>query len=578
MKGAFIVLMSYILLSTNMSLAQTAVTSPFQAGVEFKSSDIKLQSVFDKAEEKAKWNIVNFGKYRVLVEGGGYNNVWLETQPMGGYMYAKRSIEIARNNIQIFIDYQRKDGRYPGMLHYTNGKMSAYYDNLPETCYDKKNRIIAYYGWFQGYCFPMPAFEMYFWLGKDRKYLEQLYISLEKFDEYLWKTHDSDHNGCLETWCVCDTGEDASSRFNGAQWAWPYDYAPSPEAIRKLPEDKQKEIGITRNMLKKLDEFPTPMESMDIMSYSYTGRDVLSRISKELGNGKEKYWRGKANEVRAKLKSYLWDKNKHACYDRDKNNRVMNILVHNNLRCMYFGSFDQKMADEFIKYHLMNPKEFWTPTPLPSIAVNDPAFRNIPENNWSGQPEGLTYQRSIRAMENYGHYAELTMIGKKFLKVISDSLKFTQQFEPFKKKIITATQNDGYGPSILASLEFISRMYGIHLTQGQIYWSCLDDESQYEYSQRWGNHFFELTTHGKRVFCSIDGKQVFSFTKGVRVVSDMEGKIIQIVGIDTEDKKVSIDCMGKSCRIEVKPNEVYNCNNKFYKKANVKFYRPQKID
>lgn len=548
-----------------------------QTGVRFKTSNLKLQRLYDAAEQKEQANVVdNFGKYTVLREGGGYNNVWLETQPMGGYMYVKRNMEAAKNNIQIFIDYQREDGRYPGMLHFTNGKTSAYYDHLPGTRLYEKDQITAHYGWFQGYCFPMPAFEMYFWLGKDRKYLEQLYTSLEKFDEYLWKTRDSDRNGCLETWCICDTGEDAGSRFNGAPWAWPYDYAPSSEAIRKLSEDEQKQIGITKDNLDKIDEFPTPMESMDIMSYSYTGRDVLAKISKELGNGKEKYWRGKANEVRTKLKSYLWDSNKHACYDRDKNNRVMDILTHNNLRCMYFGSFDQQMADEFIKYHLMNTKEFWTPMPLPSIAVNDPAFRNIPENNWSGQPEGLTYQRAIRAMENYGHYAELTLIGQKFLKVVGDSLKFTQQFEPFKATIVTATQNDGYGPSILASLEFISRMYGVHLTQDRVYWSCLNTPNDYEYEQTWGDKVFRLKTNGNRVVCSVNGKEAFSFTKGIRVVSDLSGKILEITGIEPETQKAEVHSQGKVFALNVVPNVVYSYQGKFRKTKEIGFYSPEK--
>jgi hypothetical protein len=566
-----------LLIAQSLKATGTIEKSLPKTAVRFKTTDLKLQKLYDAAEQKEQGNVVkDFGKYTILREGGGYNNVWLETQPMGGYMYAKRNMEAAINNIEIFINYQREDGRYPGMLHYTNAKTSVYYDNLPGTRQYENDKIIAYYGWFQGYCFPMPAFEMYFWLGKDRKYLEQLYTSLKKFDEYLWKTRDSDHDGCLETWCICDTGEDACSRFNGAQWAWPYDYAPSSEAIKKLSESERKKVGIGKDILNKIDRFPTPMESMDIMSYSYAGRDVLAKISKELNNGNEYYWRGKANEVRAKLKSYLWDEHKHACYDRDKDNKVMDILTHNNLRCMYFGSFDQQMADEFIKYHLMNPKEFWTPMPLPSIAVNDPAFRNIPENNWSGQPEGLTYQRSIRAMENYGHYAELTMIGLKFLDVIGDSLKFTQQFEPFKKTIVTATQNDGYGPSILASLEFISRLYGVHLTGDQVYWSCLNNENQYEYTQVWGDHVFKMSTKENQVFCSVDGKEVFSFTKGIRVVSDLSGKIIEVVGIETEKQKAGITYNGKNNSLIVAPNTVYRNNGKFSKSREVEFTNPEK--
>lgn len=561
------------LLSVN-TIQSSAQTSVPKTGVTFKTSDTKLQRLYDEAEKKAQWNIADFGQYKVLVEGAEYKNVWLETQPMGGYMYGKRNLEVARNNIQIFMDNQREDGRLPGMLHYNSDKPSVYYSNLPGTAQTKNEKLTAYYGWFQGYCFPMPAYELYFWLNKDRQYLEQLYTSLEKFDQYLWKTRDSDNDGCLETWCICDTGEDGCTRFKGTIWAWPYDYAPSGDAIRKLSEKERKAIGINEKNIDRVDQFPTPMESMDIMSYSYSGRDVLALISKELGNGKEAYWREKANEVRAKLKSYLWDTKRHACYDRDKDNQVMDILTHNNLRCMYFGSFDQQMADDFVRYHLLDPKEFWTAMPLPSIAANDPYFRNISGNNWSGQPEGLTFQRSIQALENYGHHAELTMIGQKFLKSVGDSLKFTQQFDPFTG---TITKNlDGYGPSILASLEFISRMYGVHLTQDQVYWTCLNTPNDFEYEQTWGDKVFKLKTNGNWVVCSVNGKEAFSFTKGIRVVSDLSGKVVEVVGIETENQKASVRFTGKTVALNVAPNTEYSYQNKFRKTKEVGFYKPEK--
>ena len=41
-------------------------------------------------------------------------------------------------------------------------------------------------------------------------------FSLEKFDAYLWKTRDSDGDGCLESFCVYDTGEDNALRYGHA--------------------------------------------------------------------------------------------------------------------------------------------------------------------------------------------------------------------------------------------------------------------------------------------------------------------------------------------------------------------------
>ena len=84
----------------------------------------------------------------------------------------------------------------------------------------------------------------------------------------------------------------------------------------------------------------------------------------------------------------------------------------------------QPMADAFVRENLLNPAAFWTPMPLPSTAANDPFFRNVSNNNWSGQPQGLTYQRAIGALENYGHRAEITLIGARLLRNIKPNRAF----------------------------------------------------------------------------------------------------------------------------------------------------------
>lgn len=522
-----------------------------KTSVQFHTSNPALQNLFDMAEQKALWNVKDWGEYKVLVEGAGYDAVWIETQPMGGVMYAKRNIEIAKDNIRIFLDYQRDDGRFRSVIGKADSTI-AYYDSS-----------------ISGLCLPMPALELYYWLNQDKAFLKQLCLSLEKFDDYLWKNRDSDGNGCLETWCVFDNGEDGSIRFGKSPLSWPFAYPPNEERMKT-----ETDYFRDRNADTTLG-LPVPIESMDFMSYSYTCRDVLSKASRILGNGREAYWREKADQVKNKIRSYLWNPEKHACYDRDRLNNTMDILLHNNLRCMYFGSFDQQMADEFIHYHLLNPDEFWTPMPLPSIAANDPMFRNITGNNWSGQPQGLTFQRSIRAMENYGHYAELTMIGTRFLKAVGDSLKFPQQFDPFTGTINNTS--DGYGPNILATLEFVSRLYGVHIAQDTVHWSCLDDNQEYLYSQQWGDRLYTLETRGSRAFCFYNGREVFSFTRGARVISDLEGRIIKIIGItpDKKDRKVSVDYEGKTHSLSLGPNAIYRYDKKFQRVPGAAFYTCQ---
>ena len=56
--------------------------------------------------------------FGVLEEGSVYCGAWIETQPMGGAMWATRDVRAALNNQLVFTRSQRSDGRYP---HRTDG-------------------------------------------------------------------------------------------------------------------------------------------------------------------------------------------------------------------------------------------------------------------------------------------------------------------------------------------------------------------------------------------------------------------------------------------------------------------------
>ena len=495
-----------------------------KAEVKFETDNIKLQKAFNAAEKAALSNIKDFCGRKVMIEGGGYPALWLETQPMAGEMYAKRNLETAVNNCEIFMDFQRADGRLPGKLIKDGDSVKPHYDFL------------------QGCYLAEPAFELYFLAKKDKAYLKKLYGCLEKFDAYLWKYRDSDGDGCLESWCVWDTGEDYCTRYGDADENFEGE---------EPPENKKS----------------VPMESIDFMGYSHANRSVLSQISILLANGRAEYWENAAAAVRKKIKDYLWDEKRSACFDRDANNRVIDILSHNTLRAMYFGALEQNMADSFIGRHILNPSEFWTPFPLPSISAGDKAFRNVPQNDWSGQPQGLTYQRAIRAFENYGHFAEITLIGQKFIEAVSKSLKFTQQFDPF-----TGGQTDDnrlwdYGPSVISTLEFIARLYGVRFCRGFLYWSAAGKGGKYSYAQTLRENSYRLERSGASAVCYINDKEVFGFSGLAQIETDEYGAIKNVTGIYPEASEVTILTSGKSYGLNLKPNEVYEYSGGGFKLA-----------
>ena len=108
------------------------------------------------AEARLAENIVRFTPaMKVLVEGGGYPNAWLETQPMGGGMIAKRDAQIALNNQSIFLLTQREDGRLPGMVISGETVRRNGWDRSPPDAHVWMASVdlMADFEMFQGFCF-----------------------------------------------------------------------------------------------------------------------------------------------------------------------------------------------------------------------------------------------------------------------------------------------------------------------------------------------------------------------------------------------------------------------------------------
>ena len=476
--------------------------------VSFSCGDPEIQRVYDAAEEKCLRNLRRFGNRTVLVEGGGYDKIWLETQPMGGEMYALRNLEAAANNCLLFMEHQRADGRLPGSIRAADGK------------------IIPEFNKYQGFCFPSPALNLYYLLGEDRAYLLLLRDTLRRFDECLWRTRDSNGDGLLESFCVYDTGEDLAVRYGDAPCWWTEDEPPAGYSV-------------------------VPMASMDVTSWSYAARDTLARISRILGDGREAFWRKKAAGTAAALRKGLWDEKRGACFDRDKNGKTIDILCHNTLRCMYWGSPAPDMAERFVQEHLLHPREFWTPFPLPSVAACDPAFRNAPENNWSGQPEGLTYQRAILALERYGYHTVVTRLGEKLIRAVAKGgCRFTQQFDPFtgKPSLVHAKTHqpvgedsgqpiqDDYGPTMLAALEYIAHRFGIHPHLGRV-WFSLGGGMEYRYEAVFCGRRCAVDSDGKKAEIFMDGRSLGVFPCGQRLITDAAGQILDSVIIEDGTEK-----------------------------------------
>jgi len=96
---------------------------------------------------------------------------------------------------------------------------------------------------------------------------------------------------------------------------------------------------------------------------------------------------------------------------------------------------------------------------------------------------------------------------------------------------------------ILATLEYINRMYGIHLDveHDRVWWSGLADGGHdFTCSQRWGDTTWVLECKDGQLRATVNGVESFTASAGARIVTRLDGKLIEIVGIDPQQKQVTV--------------------------------------
>jgi hypothetical protein len=142
------------------------------------------------------------------------------------------------------------------------------------------------------------------------------------------------------------------------------------------------------------------LAAIDMSSYIVLQNLTLAKMADELGLPAEAGdYRARAAELKTLINEKLWDPASGLYYDRDMNtDRLIKIKSIASLIPLFCGVPDAAQARQ-LRDHIMNPAEFNTPFPLPSIARDDPAFE---KDMWRGPVWINTAYMIILGLEDYG--------------------------------------------------------------------------------------------------------------------------------------------------------------------------------
>ena len=278
----------------------------------------------------------------------------------------------------------------------------------PETGYIVINN--THHWIFEGECTQPPLIAWAADLITDNKEdLNEFYPKLKKHYHWMEKNRRLD-NGLYKWKSGGESGMDNSPRFD-----------PKPGTPTTIELLNLTHVGVTDNTA-----------HIDLSSMMALFASSMASIAKKTGRFEEvEYWDVKYSEIKTLVNDLLYDKQDEFYYDRDLSGDWYRVKTVASFWPLTSGIAEPEMAKSMAA-HAMNPEEFFTPMPIPTVAANDPTFCF---NYWRGPVWINTSYAALIGLKRMGYDEEAKVIGKRVVNGIKTELIRTghlwEMYDPY---------------------------------------------------------------------------------------------------------------------------------------------------
>ncbi|MEK7277572.1 MAG: trehalase family glycosidase, partial [Chloroflexota bacterium] len=259
-----------------------------------------------------------------------YVGVWQWDAYFHALAYRHVDAKLAKDQLRILLDHQRDDGMIPDAVH-DEGTVTRL--NFPVEADVTKPPLIAWAAW-----------KIYEADG-DREFLDEIYESIVRSNDWWFEHNDEDHNGLCEYHHPYSSGLDNSPLWDDGM----------------------------------------PVESPDLNTYLCLQQESLAKMAAAIGEpAAAALWAKSADEMAGRMIRLMWD-GQAGLFPAVKRTALgatsINTRTPFNLFPLMTGRMPKEIADRLVA-HLTNPGEFWPRYPVPTVALDDPKFD--PQKMWRG--------------------------------------------------------------------------------------------------------------------------------------------------------------------------------------------------
>lgn len=351
-------IVSYLILFTALApgMAEADFVKPAK-DVKYASPELER---LDPGQQASDWDQGFFAVYDTLLKNLHMPNKFFKTRyaypsPVFRGVYLWDSAFIAQvwkpwdfktgqDVLLAVLDNAAPDGR---IKHYSSRYDKSDLSNPP---------VIAWSVW-----------QLYQW-GGDKKFLEHAYPILKNFNKWLF----------------------ANRRLPCGLFFWKHSYESGIDNSPRFVTANEKPV---LNVEK--------LAAIDLSSYVVHQNLLLAKMAEELGQKDEAAeFKKNAEDLRGLINTMLWDEQAGFYFDRNmESNELVRIKTVASLVPLFCGVPDPAKAKK-VRDHAMNPAEFNTYFPVPSVARDDQTFE---KDCWRGPVWINTAYMAVAGLKNYGY-------------------------------------------------------------------------------------------------------------------------------------------------------------------------------
>ncbi len=315
-----------------------------------------------------------------------YRHQWLWDSAFHAIVLSSYDVRMAEEELMNLYEAQKPDGRIPHEVFLSREFCRLFWGVDDYSPWTTQPPVIAI------------AVEVVRRRGGSREFLEKSFKALDRYDKWLREHRDSDRDQLMAYVDYLESGWD-----NSVRWDEPIlRFRERPGAYRR----RYREVRMA------------PVEAVDLNAYVYLQRVILARLARSLGLGdRAEEYEALAEETRERVASEMWDEETGFFYDIwEDTHEHIKVKTPAAFTTLYAGIATPEQARKLVE-HLLNPAEFWTTFPLPTVSADDPHYD--PSGYWRGASWLNMVWLTYWGLRRYGFDEEARALAEKALEFMA---------------------------------------------------------------------------------------------------------------------------------------------------------------